>query len=142
MKLVGRILLLIAGILFILGGVALAYFSISSLINNLNAGTALTWQYILSFVISILMALFAICAGIGGISYFIGAGPFFHWVAPIAIIILVLWIISFAINLTEFIRNGSDMSLLWSDVLSPLVYVGVPELLYVIGYLLGKRARV
>lgn len=83
MKLAGRIFLLISGILFLVWGI----WDIISLIQKASSVLASgDSSLVLSWVISLALNILEIIAGLGGIFYFIGKGPFKSWVGPLAII--------------------------------------------------------
>lgn len=127
MKFVGRILLLIAGILFLVSGVTTSI----SLIQNFPGAD---WQSILAYVIDWLMVAVMVFGGLGAIFFFFGIPVFRGWVGPIAIILFVLWVIS-VVSATIAVIGGANF---W-DSFKSVIFVGVPEALYVVGYFLAKK---
>lgn len=124
MKLAGRIFLLISGILFLVWGI----WNIISLIQKASSVLASgDSSLVLSWVISLALNILEIIAGLGGIFYFIGKGPFKSWVGPLAIITLIFFIL-------DIIVGGLSGLLQWISAAG-----GVTAIIYFLGWIFANK---
>ena len=124
MKLVGRIFLLISGILFLVWGV----WDIVSLIQNAsNMLTSGESSLILSWFVSLALDILEVIAGLGGIFYFVGKGPFKSWVGPLAIITLIFFIL-------DIIVGGLSGLFQWISAAG-----GVTAIIYFLGWIFANK---
>jgi hypothetical protein len=131
MKLVGKIFLIIAGIIFL--GEAV-FGVISNIQAGLPAATADAW---FGFILNWLIVLVAFFGGLGAIFYAIGVGPFRGWVAPIAVIMLVIWIMMVVSASIQFANNPSPSNI-W-PCFSDVIIIAPGEALYVLGWLFSRK---
>ena len=124
MKLAGRIFLLISGILFLVWGV----WDIVSLIQNAsNMLTSGESSLILSWFVSLTLDILEVIAGLGGIFYFVGKGPFKSWVGPLAIITLIFFIL-------DIIVGGLSGLFQWISAAG-----GVTAIIYFLGWIFANK---
>jgi len=124
MKLAGRIFLLISGILFLVWGV----WDIVSLIQNAsNMLTSGGSSLILSWFVSLALDILEVIAGLGGIFYFVGKGPFKSWVGPLAIITLIFFIL-------DIIVGGLSGLFQWISAAG-----GVTAIIYFLGWIFANK---
>ena len=124
MKLAGRIFLLISGILFLVWGI----WDIVSLIQNAsNMLTSGESSLILSWFVSLALDILEVIAGLGGIFYFVGKGPFKSWVGPLAIITLIFFIL-------DIIVGGLSGLLQWISAAG-----GVTAIIYFLGWIFANK---
>lgn len=124
MKLAGRIFLLISGILFLVWGV----WDIVSLIQNAsNMLTSGESSLILSWFVSLALDILEVIAGLGGIFYFVGKGPFKSWVGPLAIITLIFFIL-------DIIVGGLSGLFQWISAAG-----GVTAIIYFLGWIFANK---
>lgn len=124
MKLAGRIFLLISGILFLVWGI----WNIISLIQKASSVLASgDSSLVLSWVISLTLNILEIIAGLGGIFYFIGKGPFKSWVGPLAIITLIFFVL-------DIIVGGLSGLLQWISAAG-----GVTAIIYFLGWIFANK---
>ena len=124
MKLAGRIFLLISGTLFLVWGI----WDIISLIQKTSSVLASgDSSLVLSWVISLALNILEIIAGLGGIFYFIGKGPFKSWVGPLAIITLIFFIL-------DIIVGGLSGLFQWISAAS-----GVTAIIYFLGWIFANK---
>ncbi len=131
MKLIGKIFLIIGSVLFLISGVYNCYDCISGIIKEMPNTTTL-W---VNFGVSLAGGLLAVIAGIGGICFALGAGPFRGIVKPFAFILLFLWI--FIIIVSSIAYSEKQISL--QDLLVSIFSLGVPNFLYLFGYFWSKH---
>ncbi len=131
MKLIGKIFLIIGSVLFLISGVYNCYDCISGIIKEMPNTTTL-W---VNFGVSLASGLLAVIAGIGGICFALGAGPFRGIVKPFAFILLFLWI--FIIIVSSIAYSEKQISL--QDLLVSIFSLGVPNFLYLFGYFWSKH---
>lgn len=131
MKLLGKIFLIIGSVLFLISGVYNCYDCISGIIKEMPNTTTL-W---VNFGVSLASGLLAVIAGIGGICFALGAGPFRGIVKPFAFILLILWI--FIIIISSIAYAEKQISL--QDLLISIFSLGVPNFLYLFGYFWSKH---
>ncbi len=131
MKLIGKIFLIIGSVLFLISGVYNCYDCISGIIKEMPNTTTL-W---VNFGVSLASGLLAVIAGIGGICFALGAGPFRGIVKPFAFILLILWI--FIIIVSSIAYSEKQISL--QDLLVSIFSLGVPNFLYLFGYFWSKH---
>lgn len=131
MKLVGKILLIIGSVLFLISGVYNCYDCISGIIKEMPNTTTL-W---VTFGVSLASALLSIIAGIGGVCFALGAGPFRGIVKPFAFILLFLWIIVIIFSAISF--SAKEITL--QELLISIFSLGVPNFLYLFGYFWSRH---
>ena len=131
MKLIGKILLIIGSLLFLVSGAYSCYSSIASVIKTMPIDVN-AW---VTFGVSLACGLISLLAGIGGFCFAVGAGPFRGLVRPFAVIILILWIIIIVFDAIAFGNKEIELK----EFLINLLGVGVPEICYVLGYFWSRR---
>ncbi len=131
MKLIGKIFLIIGSVLFLISGVYNCYDCISGIIKEMPNTTTL-W---VNFGVSLASGLLAVIAGIGGICFALGAGPFRGIVKPFAFILLILWIFIIIVSSIAFAEKQISLQ----DLLVSILSLGVPNFLYLFGYFWSKH---
>ena len=131
MKLLGKIFLIIGSVLFLISGVYNCYDCISGIIKEMPNTTTL-W---VNFGVSLASGLLAVIAGIGGICFALGAGPFRGIVKPFAFILLILWIFIIIVSSIAFAEKQISLQ----DLLISILSLGVPNFLYLFGYFWSKH---
>jgi|GEM_PF-6726001 hypothetical protein len=131
MKLLGKIFLIIAGICFLANGV----WSVVAVIKaGAPSGDGNFW---FGYVVTWLAIVVQIFGGLGAIFYAIGVGPFRGWVGPIAIVLLVLWIVGLVSDSITFAQDPVPSNV-WPAFQSSIIVAPI-EALYVIGYLFARK---
>lgn len=118
MKIVGRIFLLISGILFLVWGVSDCISAIQYILSGVPEGLTLA-AWALQIGIKFLNCALYVFGGIGGIFWFIGIGPFRGWVPVLAILILVFLIVDIV---TTLMNGGSFGWLLGASTATSVIY--------------------
>lgn len=132
MKVVGKVLLIIGSILFL----ASAIYSIIDITRYfLNGNIPADWTAWTVLITTSVSVLVLLLGGLGGLFYVTGHGPFRGWVSVISIILIVLWIINLVACIGTFSKGDADF---WTTFKN-IFYMGVPEALYVVGYILCKK---
>jgi len=127
MRVVGRIFLLITGILFLVWGVSNFVTAVQYLLAWCPEGVDLT-SWAIEVGIKFAGCGLYIFGGLGGIFSFLGIGPFRGWVPILAIIILIYLIVDIVFSF----RNGTGFGWL-------LGVSTVTEVLYFLGWLFARR---
>ncbi|MDO5330459.1 MAG: hypothetical protein Q4F15_03395 [Bacillota bacterium] len=123
MKLVGKVLLLIASIVYLIWAV---YGIVDAWDMFVSAFTSVNLEGIGTSCLRIVTSVVMILGGVGGISRFIGIGPFKGWVFILSVIILVLIICELILGI---VNTGN----LFYTSSGTLIAV-----LYLVGYLMSK----
>jgi len=133
MKLVGKIFLIIAGIIFL----AAAVYGTIDNIADMRAHLPTDGQEWFGLILNWLIVAVSFFGGLGAIFYAIGIGPFRGWVAPIAVIMLVVWIMMVVSASIQFAKDPAPAKI-WSDF-SGVIIVAPGEALYVLGWLFCRK---
>lgn len=131
MKTLGKVLLIIAGVLFLVS----AAWNVISIVNLFKAGianiSAGTW---VATIIDILIVIVCIFAGIGAITYSIGVGPFKKWATICAWFMLGFFIADLVFAIINIAR-GADV---WNSIKN-VIPTGIAEIFYVVGYFMARK---
>lgn len=130
MKVVGKIFLLVTGILLLVSGISALIPTIKMVINASLDGHAITL-----FIINLFAGIFSVFAGFAGISCLFVATP--HRVKRVvgyAIVILVLMIVDVVLNVVLQISNGANVQEVFKEIWSYLLGSGT-AIFYMLGAL-------
>jgi len=123
MKLVGKVMLLVAGILFLVWGIWGTIDATNVLINLISQ-----LKFDGAVIISLISSITQILAGIGAIFFFIGIGPFRGFVGVFALINFVIIVVNLVFNIIN------KASLIYLTSLSTVTCV-----VYFIGWALARK---
>lgn len=125
-KLVGRIFLLVTGILLLFSGI---YGTIAGVEELIALKDGYSNSAMFTGLFTLLGGIFSIMAGVGGIFSFIGFGPFRRFVGPFAIVTFVILVVDIVL---AAINGGASW---WVPGFGGLVTI-----FYFIGYILDRRS--
>ena len=129
---VGKILLIVGGFLFLISSI----YSLAGLIIGLVKAPEAYFGSgvgIASFVVTLLGIILTGFSGYCGIMYGM-QGKYGGWIKFVVVMIIILFILTLARTIILSTQGQAD----WTDWVSCFV-IGVPELLYLIGYFMDKK---